>query len=120
MPKVEIMLDRPRWMTATLTVARRFKEEQGIFVWELDEVWTLEQVLTFMWLSLLSDDPELTLEDVEEQLSYLDMGYYVEKIKELLAKTGPRLPGEESPKAMEPLETSTGTPSGPSEGTTSD
>lgn len=97
-PKVEIILDKTRFLQFTFGVAKKFKEMTGKPINEIDESMTFDEISTLMFLMLQVEDKDLTLEQCDDLLHVGNVLEYSEKIAELMKNSMPAAEGED-PKA---------------------
>ncbi|CAM3775397.1 hypothetical protein [Alkalicoccus chagannorensis] len=84
MPKpIEVELDKPRTMYITLGAMAKFEEHRGKSIDKMDEE-SLIDVLTFVWVSMLHEDPDLTYEQVGHAIHPGNMEDVFDKIKDAM------------------------------------
>jgi hypothetical protein len=93
-PRVEIELDRTRYMTLTFKVGKKFKEITGKSLLDMSSGFGVEEASTLIWLMLLDDDPELTQDQADEFLDFARLPEYTEKIGELMGTSSSEGEGE--------------------------
>lgn len=95
---VPVQLDRERHLRFTLRTIREIRTEFGMDA--LTEGVSMEAIAKLLWYGLKHEDPDLTVEAVEE---LVDMQNLTELIQAVTAATGGRMPTVvEEPPAQDP------------------
>jgi hypothetical protein len=75
--EVPIILDKERHLRLPFWALKKFQAETGINPWDHSKVWAyppdMEALVTMLWVGLLDEDPDLTLEQVE-RMPNMDFG----------------------------------------------
>jgi hypothetical protein len=112
---VPILLDRLRHLRMDFRGMRAFKKQTGLSPWGR-EAWTdadPDILLALLWASLIHEDPELAIEDVE-RMPGVDMGnigYLTERLGRLWGASMPEPEpqnGHVDPNLVSPTQTRTG------------
>lgn len=80
----KITLDKERYLRYSLNSMRKLDKEHGLNIDTLADNFDLEKVQVLLHTGLVSDDPELTFEDVGEIVDMNNIEYVVEKLTEAL------------------------------------
>lgn len=83
-PKVAVELDRTRQMVFSYGTMRRIEEKTGREVEEFEDGFPAVVFPIVIWATLAGEDPELTVENVEEMLYPGNVDYVAAKLDELI------------------------------------
>lgn len=122
-PLVPIELDRPRTLRLDLNAMVRFEEQTGRDLLNDGGInlRRMRELHVLLWACLLHEDPSLTLDQVGAMIHLGNMQYVAEQVAKVWAASMPeaqREPKKAQRQGASPS-SATGSPSGPSDGSTS-
>lgn len=91
-PKVYIELDRPRAIEYKLRAFARMEEKYGSIDAAMNamESGSIEAISFMLWCGLVHEDPELTLEQVQDMVDIRDMEYVADKMGQVMNSDMPK------------------------------
>ncbi len=106
---VEIILDRPRHLRLPFWALKKFEATTGVSPWDHSKVWSyppnMDILCTMIWVGLLDEDPDLTLEEVERfpNMDFGNIHYLRHCLDECWGRNQPKVqPGQTGPEAANP------------------